>query len=114
MFLLCRHTSTGVSNTMMANEPCPTRLPFYVPAEKVPHQAGNLVAVLLEREVPCVEQVKLQVLQVSLVRLGACCRKYLIVLAPDDKGRRLVVAEVGGEWPQSSVGCLSRPSMSTP
>ena len=88
MFLLCRHTSTGVSNTMMANEPCPTRLPFYVPAEKVPHQVGNLVAVLLEREVPCVEQVKLQVFQVSLVRLSAGCRKDFIVLSPDNERRK--------------------------
>lgn len=52
--------------------------------EEVTHQIGNLVAVLLKREVSGVEKVKLQVLQVSLVRFGAGCREYLIVLSPDD------------------------------
>ena len=47
------------------------RLPPDLPAEETPHQVGYIVALLLEREVACVEQVKLQILQVSLVWLGA-------------------------------------------
>src|SRR5208337_3546699 len=74
---------------------CSRRAQLDILTEEVPHQVGDLVAVLLEREVSGVEQVKLQGLQVSLVWLGAGWRKYLIVLSPDDQGRRLVVAEVG-------------------
>ena len=69
-------------------------LPLDVLAEEVPHQLGDLVAVLLEGEVPGVEQVKLQVLQVALVGLGAGGREDLVVLSPDDQRRRLVLAEV--------------------
>src|SRR5271157_1718099 len=85
-------TGVGFNNGTRA---FPPGLPFYVPAEKIPHQGGYLVAILFESEVSRVEQVKLQVLQVSPVRLGAGCRKYLVVLSPDDEGRRLVVTKVG-------------------
>ena len=39
--------------------------------EEVPHQIGDLVAVLLKCEVSGVEQVNLQILQISLVSLAA-------------------------------------------
>ena len=63
-------------------------------AEEFPHQLGDLVAVRFQREVAGIEQVELQRLQVSLVRLSPCGRKDLVVLAPDDQHRRLVLAEI--------------------
>jgi hypothetical protein len=64
-------------------------------AEEVPHQVRYRVAVLLKREVSGVEQVKLQIRQVFLVGLSAGSGEDRIVLSPDHKRRRLVLAEVG-------------------
>ncbi len=69
--------------------------PPNVPVEEVPHQVRDLVAVLFKREVSCVEKVKLQVLQVSLVGFSAGCREDGIVLSPDNERRRLVLTEIG-------------------
>ena len=63
-------------------------------AEELPHQLGDLVAVRFQGEVAGVEQVELQRLQVRLVRLGPGGREDLVVLAPGDQHRRLVLAEV--------------------
>src|SRR5437763_16709349 len=63
-------------------------------AEEFPHQRGDLVAIRLQREVACVEQVKLEGLQVALVRFGSVGRKDLVILAPGDQHWRLVLAEV--------------------
>ena len=65
-----------------------------VPAEEVPHQLGYLVTLLLKRGLPGVEQVELQILQVSLVRFSTGNGEDRIVLSPGDKGRRLVIAEI--------------------
>jgi hypothetical protein len=54
-------------------------LPLDVLAEEVPHQVGDLVAVLLERDVAGVEQVKLQIRQVFLICLSASGGGDLIV-----------------------------------
>ena len=70
-------------------------LPPDVLAEEVPHQVGYLVAVLLQRKVSGVEQVKIQILQISLIGLSAGRGEDLIVLPPDDEHRRLVLAEIG-------------------
>ena len=45
-------------------------------------------------EVAGVEQVKLQRLEVALVRLGPGGRENLVVLAPRDQHRRLVLAKI--------------------
>jgi hypothetical protein len=45
----------------------PMGLPLDILAEEFPNEVGYLVAVLLEREVSGVEQVKLQILQVFLM-----------------------------------------------
>ncbi len=61
--ILRRGSQLRVSTrTIACPEPWPTGLPLDVLTEEVPHQVGNLVAVLLQREVSGVEQVKLQVL----------------------------------------------------
>ena len=63
---------------------------FDLPAEEIPSQIRYLVSVLFELEVSGFEQVKLQIFQVSFVRLGAC-GKNGIVLSTDDEARRLAV-----------------------
>ena len=57
-------------------------------------QAGNCAAILLQGEVPGIEQVKLDILQIALVRLRTFGREYLVVLAPDNQRGWLVLAEV--------------------
>ena len=47
------------------------------------------------RKMPCVDQVKLDVGQIALVRVSAVSREDLVVLAPDDQRRWLVLAEIG-------------------
>src|SRR5262245_8434379 len=65
-----------------------------VPAEKVAHEPSNQVPLAFQREVPRVPQVILQRLEVSLVRLGPGRRKNLVVPAPHNQHRRLVLPEV--------------------
>src|SRR5690349_14979531 len=57
-------------------------LPRNVPAEEIAHQRRDRVDLRLEREVPRVEEVVLERLQIALVRLGTGRRKDRIVLAP--------------------------------
>src|SRR5579862_8004382 len=71
------------------------RLLHYVPAQEVPNQMGHLVTILLQREMSGIEQMELQVLQVSFVRFRAVSGKDGIILSPDDERRRLILAEVG-------------------
>jgi hypothetical protein len=59
--------------------PWPTHLPLDVLAEEVPYQVGDLVAVLIEREMARVEQVESQIRRVFLVRLSAGGGEDLIV-----------------------------------
>src|SRR5262245_14252924 len=65
-----------------------------MPAEEVSHEPSDQVAVAFQREVPGVEQVELYHLEVSLVRLGPGRRKDLVVPAPHNQHRRLVLPEV--------------------
>src|SRR5947207_3344664 len=62
--------------------------------EELPHQPGDGVPVGLQGEVPGVEQVVFKRLHVSLVWLGSGGGEDLVVLAPNDQQRRLVLAEV--------------------
>ena len=48
------------------NAPWPMDLALGALTEEVPHQVGYLIALLLEREVSGVEQVKLQIRQIVL------------------------------------------------
>lgn len=54
-------------------------------AEELPHQLGNLIAVGLQREMPGVEKVVVQSLQVTLLGLRALGREDLVVLPPGDQ-----------------------------
>src|SRR5262249_35587463 len=54
----------------------------------------HFVGFVLERKMPCVDQVKLDLGQVALVRVSAVGREDFVVLAPDDERRRLMLAEI--------------------
>src|SRR5262249_46896285 len=76
--------------------------------EEVADVSGDQVAVLFEREVTGVEQVELQVLQITFVGFGPLRRKNEIVFSPHDQRRRLVLTEVSlplrVEWRGRGVG----------
>jgi hypothetical protein len=55
---------------------------------------GDLVAVCFQGEVPGIEQMELQRLQIALERFGRGGREDLVVLPPRDEYRRLVRSEV--------------------
>ena len=63
-------------------------------AEEIPHQPGDLGAVGLQGEVPGIEEMEVDGLQVTPVGLSSGRREDLIVLAPDDQHRRLALAEI--------------------
>src|SRR6188768_1017947 len=59
------------------------------------HQRGDLVVLLIPREMAGLEQMYLGGRHVTLVRLAAWADERGIVLAPDHEGRRLVLAQPG-------------------
>src|SRR5262245_46530184 len=65
-----------------------------VPAEEVSHEPSDQVPFAFQREVAGVEQVELYRLEVSLVRLRPGRREDLVVPAPHNQHRRLVLSEV--------------------
>src|SRR5262249_20393941 len=65
-----------------------------VPAEELAHEPSDHVPFAFQREVAGVEQVELYRLEVSLVRLGPGRREDLVVGAPHNQHRRLVLPEV--------------------
>src|ERR1700752_4458911 len=65
-----------------------------VPAEEVSHEPSDQVPFAFQREVAGVEQVELYRLEPALVRLGPARRKDLVVPAPHNQHRRLVLPEV--------------------
>jgi hypothetical protein len=67
---------------------------LHVLVEKLPHEPRDRVALCLQREVPGVEQVVLERLEVPLVRRCTGRREDSIVLPSHDEHRRLVRAEV--------------------
>ena len=69
-------------------------LPSQVLPQEAPDQPRDLVPVGLQGEVPGVKEVVFEILEVTLVGLGAGAGEHLIVLAPDDQYRRLVLAEL--------------------
>jgi hypothetical protein len=64
-------------------------------AKEVANVLRDHITVFFQREVASVEQVKLEILQVTLVRMGSLSRKNVIVLAPNDQRRRLMLTQVG-------------------
>jgi hypothetical protein len=65
-----------------------------VPAEEIAHEPSDQVAFAFQGEVAGFEQVELYRLEVSPVSLGPGRRKDLVVRAPHDQHRRLVLPEV--------------------
>ena len=64
------------------------------PPQEFTYPIRDNIAVFLECEVASIEQVKLEVFEVALVRVRASRGKDLVLLAPDDQGRRPVLAKV--------------------
>ena len=52
------------------------------------------MAVFLKRKMTSIQKVKLEILEVSFVRMGALFWEDWVVLAPDKERRRLVRSEV--------------------
>src|SRR5215472_16993381 len=92
-----------------ARAPCPAQVspaisscsPFKLVAscrdlagEEIADERHHFVGFVLERKMPCVDQVKLDLGQVALVRVSAGGREDLVVFAPDDERRRLMLAEI--------------------
>ena len=65
-----------------------------MPVKGVSHEPSDQVPVAFQREVAGVEQVELHRLEVSLVRLGPGRREDLVVPAPHNEHRWLVLPEV--------------------
>src|SRR5262249_3503891 len=65
-----------------------------VPAEEVAHEPHDHVPFAFQREVAGIKQVELDRLEFSLVGFGPSRRKDLVVLAPDNQHRWLVLPEV--------------------
>ena len=57
--------------------------------------AGDYVAILFKSEVPGIEQMKLQIFQIALVRVSSLCGEDVVILSPDHQRRRLMLTEVG-------------------
>ena len=57
-------------------------------------ESGDLCARFFEREVAGIDEMELKVLQVAPIGFRAVGRKDQVVLAPDDEGGRLVLAEI--------------------
>src|SRR5262245_44151585 len=70
------------------------RVSGHVTAEEVAHKPSDPIPFAFQREMAGVEQVELERLEVSLVRLGPGRRKDLVVGAPHNQHRRLVLPEV--------------------
>jgi len=62
--------------------------------KKIADEWHHFVGFVLERKMPRVDQVKLDLGQVALVRVSAVGREDFVVLAPDDERRRLMLAEI--------------------
>src|SRR6516162_2490260 len=63
-------------------------------AKEIADERHHFVRFVLECKMPCVDQVKLDLGQVALVRVSAVGREDLVILAPDDERRRLMLAEI--------------------
>ena len=69
-------------------------MPTNLSVEEVVDQRDHLIGLVLQREMAGVEEMKLQVGQIALVRMRAIGGENLVVLAPDDQRRRLMLAEI--------------------
>jgi hypothetical protein len=58
--------------------------------QKAADKRSDFRAMRFKCKVPGIDQVILEVIQIPLIRLGACSKEYLVFLAPDDQGRWLL------------------------
>ena len=63
-------------------------------AKEASNERGDLGSIFFESKMARVEEVELQVFEVTLVRMRPSSRKDRVILAPDDQRRWLVLAEV--------------------
>ena len=62
-------------------------------SEKVAHQAGDLIRLLVEREVPGIEDVDFRLGQITLICGGLGNHEGRVVLAPNDQRGRLMLPQ---------------------
>ena len=72
----------------------PSGVCLHLPIQERPHELGDHLTILFEREVPGIQDVKLEILEIAFVRIRSLGREDRIVLAPHDQGRGLMLAEV--------------------
>src|SRR5512139_573619 len=89
----CLHPPS-VSSCCLSFLVCSPPFPTDVLAEEFAHPHGDGVALLFQGEVPGVQQVIFQRLQVTFVRYGTGCREDLVVPAPYNQHWRLMFPEV--------------------
>src|SRR5262249_5269653 len=63
-------------------------------AEEIPDQRNHLIGLVLKRKMAGVDEMKLGVRKIALIRKGTIGRENLIVFAPDDERRRPMVPEI--------------------
>ena len=68
--------------------------PLHLACQEFANAAGNEVAILFQREVTRVEQMELEVVQVTLVGFSPFRREDVVTLSPDDQRRRLMLPEI--------------------
>ena len=81
---------------------------YQVTVQKTAQQVGDDFSVLLQGEVTGVEQVEINILEITLVGFGALTGKGIVVRIPGNQRRWLVASEVGLPlWIERRVGSVA-------
>src|SRR5262245_16753081 len=72
---------------------CRSEFPFLELPEEAVDSTRDLVAVRLEREMACIEQMRLDIWQIAAIRRRTFRREDEVVVAPDDQRGRLILPE---------------------
>ena len=62
--------------------------------EEFPHQPGDRRSLFFQGKMSCIKQMELQLVQIPFVGIRSGSRENLVVLAPDDQCRRLILSQI--------------------
>src|SRR5262245_66242774 len=85
--------------------PARPSMPFLELPEEAVDSTRDLVAVRLEREMACIEQMRLDIWQIAAIRRRTFRREDEVVVAPDDQRRRLILPATLLEWRVQMRSC---------